>query len=178
MYIIFTSWVFFIHTKPLDLSWYSETESLSVSQLVTWQMSASLTWPCWNWGKICCTANNSGFLISHGVKDFFGLRYGSETLKKWRWSEDEDVYDESLLLIPVLNAHKSVDMVYIYLPVICQVVIDLYSTFDGVDVFLCTRLKNIFQYSTLSTDIFKSKKNKNLNNSLVGYVIITLWTHK
>ena len=89
-------------------------------------------------------------------------------------SVDEDVY-ESLLLIPVLNAHKSVDMVYMYLPVICQVVIDLYSTFDGVDAFLCTRLKNIFKYSTLSTDIFKSNKTKktNVNNWLVGYAIIT-----
>lgn len=83
--------------------------------------------------------------------------------KPLKWSEDEDVYDKSLLLIPVLNAHKSFDMVYMYLPVICQVVIDLYSTFDGVDVFLCTRLKNIFKYSTLSTDIFKSNTTKQKN---------------
>ena len=65
--------------------------------------------------------------------------------------------------MPILNPHKTVDMVYMYLPVIRQVVIDLYSTFDGVDVFLCTRLKNIFKYSTLSTDIFKSNKTKQKN---------------
>ena len=77
--------------------------------------------------------------------------------------EDEDVFDESLFLIPVLNVHKSVDMVHMYLPVICEVVVDLYSTFDRVDGFLCTRLKNIFKYSTLSTDIFKSNKTKSFN---------------